>query len=171
MIFWDTSALLPAFFLEPTSQVMQELYTQMSPKTIWTLTPVEFITALARLEREQKLTPQAKQEIRSHFEFVLPTFDLITDIETVKNRACKIVNIHPLKSSDALQLAAALAACLDNPLGHSFITLDKNLATAALKEGFKVLPEKRSMKDSFTIKGDIVSPLGTDDWEVFKEKS
>lgn len=140
MIFWDTSALLPAFVLEPTSQVIQKLYVEWSTKTIWTLTPVEVIAALARLEREQKITPQTKQEIRGHFEFVLPTFDLIGDIEIVKNRAYKIVNIHSLKSSDALQLAAALVACLDNPLGHHFISLDKNLAIAATKEGFKVFP-------------------------------
>lgn len=142
MIFWDTSALLPAFVLEPTSQVIQKLYVEWPTKTIWTLTPVEVIAALARLEREQKITPQAKQEIRNHFEFVLPTFDLIGDIEIVKNRAYKIVNIHPLKSSDALQLAAALVACLDNPWGHHFLTLDKELSQAALKEGFRVLPEK-----------------------------
>ncbi|HEV7425903.1 MAG TPA: hypothetical protein VGQ46_06010 [Thermoanaerobaculia bacterium] len=41
---------------------------------------------------------------------------------------------------DALQLAAALIACGNDPARLNFVTLDYELAAAARAEGFVVLP-------------------------------
>lgn len=140
MNFWDTSALLPIFVPEATSSVMHQLYGKLEQKTVWTLTSVEAITAISRLERSHQLSPHEYETTREKLMALFQTCYLIDDIEGVKERAYKIVNFHPLKSADAIQLAAALVACLDNPWGHYFVTLDQQLADSALKEGFRILP-------------------------------
>ena len=48
---------------------------------------------------------------------------------------------HPLKTADALQLAAALRWCEGDTMNASFVCLDNRLRGAALDEGFNVLPE------------------------------
>ena len=48
--------------------------------------------------------------------------------------------IHRLRAMDALQLAAALVACGNDPTTLPFVTLDRDLITAARAEGFTVLP-------------------------------
>ncbi|MBI2339390.1 MAG: type II toxin-antitoxin system Phd/YefM family antitoxin [Deltaproteobacteria bacterium] len=56
--------------------------------------------------------------------------------------------------------------------GESLVVTKKGVPIAMVAPPPKP-PVKRSsygcMKDSVTFIGDIVSPLGTDDWEVFKE--
>ncbi len=49
---------------------------------------------------------------------------------------------HPLKSADALQLAAALVWAGNTTRDHHFVCLDKRLRKAAGKEGFRILPEE-----------------------------
>ena len=51
------------------------------------------------------------------------------------------MRLHPLRAADALQLAAALEWAKGKPSGRTFITLDKQLALAATREGFMVLPD------------------------------
>jgi len=52
--------------------------------------------------------------------------------------ADRLLGVHGLRAADALQLAAALALCLERPAGWGFVTLDDRLATAAAAEGFEV---------------------------------
>ncbi|MFZ1888102.1 MAG: hypothetical protein WAU33_08715 [Candidatus Binataceae bacterium] len=46
---------------------------------------------------------------------------------------------HPLRAADALQLGAAIVAAEEEPMSLEFVTLDRKLADAAAKEGFRVL--------------------------------
>ncbi|MGD0346635.1 MAG: hypothetical protein ABSA85_07765 [Terracidiphilus sp.] len=52
--------------------------------------------------------------------------------------ACRLLELYPLRAADALQLAAALEACENNPSGLAFITADQRLADAARQTGFLV---------------------------------
>lgn len=47
------------------------------------------------------------------------------------------------RSADALQLGAALVACEERPAGIGLVTLDTQLASAAAREGFTVLPKAK----------------------------
>jgi predicted nucleic acid-binding protein len=60
--------------------------------------------------------------------------------EGVRQRAERALMVHPLRAADALQLAAALVWAEDAPRGLELVCLDANLAEAAAKEGFTVLP-------------------------------
>jgi hypothetical protein len=47
--------------------------------------------------------------------------------------------VHALRTADSLQLAAALIATNHDPATLEIVCLDARLATAAQREGFKVL--------------------------------
>jgi predicted nucleic acid-binding protein len=56
----------------------------------------------------------------------------------VRQTAIRLLRVHPLRTADALQLAAAIAAAEDHPATLPFVTLDERLAQAAEREGFPV---------------------------------
>jgi hypothetical protein len=59
--------------------------------------------------------------------------------EVVRSTAVRLLRTHPLRTGDALQLAAAILAADGDPRALPFVTLDDRLAVAADKEGFPVL--------------------------------
>jgi len=58
----------------------------------------------------------------------------------LRQRALRLLRLHPLSTADALHLAAALVASEENPHTLPFVCSGKRLAEAAAKEGFPVLP-------------------------------
>lgn len=63
----------------------------------------------------------------------------ITNVELVRRHAERLVESYPLDAADALQLGAALIAAEGDPANLDLVTLDRNLADAAEREGFAVL--------------------------------
>jgi hypothetical protein len=58
--------------------------------------------------------------------------------ESVREVAIRFLRVHPLRSADALQLAAAFVAAQRRPASLELVTLDDRLGAAARKEGFAV---------------------------------
>ena len=54
----------------------------------------------------------------------------------VRNRAIRLLRVHPLRAADAFQLAAALVAFRAQPQDAIFLTGDERLRLAAEREGF-----------------------------------
>lgn len=109
-----------------------------SAAALWTLTPVEIVSSLSRLVHEGALDSDgfAKAESRADRQFRASY--TITDIEGAKSVACRLLQVHPLRAADALQLAAALLWAKHRPMRRVFHTFDVRLAEAARKEGFTV---------------------------------
>ena len=59
--------------------------------------------------------------------------------EIVRESAIRFLRVHPLRSPDGLQLAAAFIAAERRPASLEFVTLDERLAEAARKEGFPLV--------------------------------
>lgn len=59
--------------------------------------------------------------------------------ERLRELAVRLLWVHPLRASDALQLVAALAFADRDPKTIAFVTLDDRLGSAAAREGFEVL--------------------------------
>jgi uncharacterized protein len=57
----------------------------------------------------------------------------------VREAAVRFLRVHPLRTADALQLAAAFVAAERRPSSLELIALDDRLATAARKEGFSLI--------------------------------
>lgn len=139
MRFWDTSALIALVVAErATAQV--ERWLREDPDVIVSmLTRVELLSALARRRRQEPGAARrllaARREILSAWRH----WSEVTAVDIVRRYAERIVETHPVRAADALQIGAALAAAEDDPATLEFVTLDQQQAAAAEREGFPVL--------------------------------
>lgn len=124
---------------EPTSSRMRSLANDGTPFAVWWATQVECCSAIARRVRmvpsDSKHAEQALETLRGAVVGWLE----IPPSDRVRDGATRLVRVHDLRAADALQLAAARAACDDHPETLPFVTLDERLAVAARREGFPVL--------------------------------
>jgi predicted nucleic acid-binding protein len=137
--FWDTSALVSLLAVERGSERVTRWLREDPNVVVWTLTRVEILSALARRRREEP--PSATRLLGARRE-LLSAWDRwleVTSVEVVRRYAERLVETHPLRAGDALQIGAALVAAQDEPAGLEFVTLDERQAEAAEREGFPVL--------------------------------
>ncbi len=139
MRFWDTSALIPLFVAERQSRQVDRWLREDPDVVVWMLSRVELFSALARRRRAE---PRASRRLLAAREEVLAAYHRwseVTAVELVRRHAERVVETHPLRAADALQIGAALIAAEDDPSSLEFLTLDGWLAEAAAREGFRVL--------------------------------
>ena len=139
MRFWDSSALVPLLLSERDTARTERWLRDDSDVVVWTLTRVELLSALARRRRHE---PAAARHLSTAREELLVAWDRwseITAIDLVRRHAERLVETHPLRAADALQLGAALVAAEDDSTAIEFVTLDRQQALAAGREGFRVL--------------------------------
>ena len=139
MRFWDTSALLPLLVAEPETPRAERWLRQDAAVVVWTLTRVEVLSALARRRRDEPASGRrlvaARREILRAWEH----WSEIMAVDVVRRHAERLVETHPLRAADALQVAAAIVAAEERPETLEFVTFDARQAAAAEREGFHVL--------------------------------
>ncbi len=84
--------------------------------------------------------PLVRAGAQRQFDAILSNAAVVSDVSAVLRRARRLLASYPLRSAEAMQLAAALLACEDEPSRLPFATLDDRLADAATREGFTVVP-------------------------------
>lgn len=139
MRFWDSSALVPVFVPEADTARVERWMRQDDEVVVWTLTRVELLSALARLRRSEVAAAPTLAVARRDILDSWPRWLEITALELVRGHAERLVQAHPLRAADALQIAAAFVAASDEPGSLEFVTLDARQAEAAAREGFRVL--------------------------------
>jgi predicted nucleic acid-binding protein len=141
MNFWDSSALLPLLVEEPTSKRVLAFY-QEQPEIVaaWSAT-VECISALARLEREGRLEYKAITQATRQLQELQEAWHEVQPIESVRQLACRLLRVHPLRAADSVQLASVLIAAGSHAGEWGFVCLDARLCEAAEREGFRVLSD------------------------------
>jgi len=137
--FWDASALVPTFIKESTTQQVQSWQAADAGVTIWMMTRVEVISAIARKKRERPELAALWDNAILDVNGAAATWIEILDAEAARRNAERIVMDYPLRTADALQLGAALLAADGDPQAIEVVTLDRRLADAARREGFPVL--------------------------------
>ena len=105
---------------------------------LWTLTPLEVISGLRRLLREDVVTEETATGAENRLTELLRACHVIIEVEPVKATAARLLRIHALRAFDALQLAAAMHWADGHPRGRILHTFDRRLAQAAQREGFLV---------------------------------
>lgn len=140
MRFWDSSALVPLVVRQPVSAEAERWLAEDGEAVAWTLSQVEVVSALRRLVRERALAEKAALEAETLTAEVLRHAHLVTDVERVKALASRLLRVHALRAADALQLGAALAWADGAPNGLVLHSFDEQLALAAQREGFRVVP-------------------------------
>ena len=138
MRFWDSSAVVPLLVRQPASPRVDHWWAEDERLALWTLTPVEITSALWRQVREGSLDEADARAADARSQELAEASYLVTDIDGVKAMARRLLRVHPLRSADALQLAAAVVWTGGRPQGKTLLTLDERLALAARREGFEV---------------------------------
>jgi len=138
MKFWDSSAVVPLLVAQAGSARAAEWVAADDAMVVWTLTPVEVVSAFRRLARERVLQEQEARLAESRLDDLVESCHLVVDIEPVKSLATRLLRLHALRAFDALQLGAALHWAEGHPRGRTLHTLDARLALAAQREGFTV---------------------------------
>ena len=107
--------------------------------TVWALTILEVESAMARLERQEALTTGEKKAAREDLANLSARWTEVADLPLVRQDALRILRSHAIGSGDAAQLGAAIVARADRMAEAVFVTLDRQLANAATREGFSVV--------------------------------
>lgn len=141
MRFWDSSAIIPLLFNEPTSESLDGFLTADAEITTWWETWAECAVTISRLKRDGALDERSEQETRAALDGLAAGWTEIEPVDDLRLLASLVSKDHPLKTADALQLAAALRWCEGETDGAPFVCLDERLRRAAEDEGFSVMPE------------------------------
>jgi predicted nucleic acid-binding protein len=141
MRFWDASALIPLCLQERLSSRLKRLAQQDESLVVWWGSPVECLSAFARLRREAVLGESDEEQARHILRVLQGAWTEVEPTHAVREQAGRVLRLHPLRAADALQLAAALVWSQGDPVGHDFVCLDQRLKEAAQREGFTILPK------------------------------
>lgn len=136
MKFWDASAVVPLLIMEPSTRSLQALVAKDVAMLVWWATEVESASAVARLERDGALDELASADAFARLQSLAAAWHEVDPSHAVREAAVRFLRVHPLRSADALQLAAAFIAAERRPSTLEVVTLDDRLAAAARKEGF-----------------------------------
>lgn len=139
MKFWDSSVLVPLVLEEPASAACRRELRADSGMAVWALSRTEVVSAIRRRERAGDLDSAGVATAIGRIETRAARWTEVDALEPVRQRAERLLGVHPLRAADALQLAAALALFDDRPRGRLFLTRDVELAAAAGREGFVVI--------------------------------
>ena len=138
MKFWDSSALVPLLVEEDVTTPLRDLYLAEPGAIVWWGTPVECASAVSRVERESRLSPQEATEALRRLDALGRHWHRIEPVDAVLEMARRLLRVHPLRAADSLQLAAAVLASEGRPSTLELVCLDGRLGTAAQREGFLV---------------------------------
>ena len=138
MSFWDSSALVPLCTNEPRSILAGKLWKQFPEHFVWWETSVEICSALARLERENKLNAQKRLKAEHRLNILEKIWTEIEPEPRIKELSRTFPATHGLKAADSLQFAAALIWCKETPKNKDFVSGDVKLLKAAEDVGFTI---------------------------------
>ena len=139
MRFWDSSAIVPLLVYETATTAIERLISADPLMLVWWASGVECASALSRLEREDVLDQSGATDAFDRLKRLSERWHVIDPNDGVREAAIRFLRVHPLRASDALQLAAAFVASDRRPSSLEVITLDDRLALAGRKEGFAVI--------------------------------
>ncbi len=142
--FWDASALVPLLVPEVASRRVRQLARDYGVVTWWG-SRVEVRGAICRLFRTKEINTREKQLAEERLGVVWQTWTEVLPQEELREGAERLLQKHPLRAGDSLQLAAALAWCRERPAKRIFLCGDEKLSEAARGEGFAVVELPRGL--------------------------
>lgn len=135
--FFDSSALVPLVYTqEPFTSAAKQQLAVAGHHAASFLVPLEARSAFRRLLRERQIADEAGLEgILRQLGALLEHFDLVAYSDERLRDAEKLVDRHPLRALDALQLACAKWLAQGSASeDFMFVTADRRLGQAALAE-------------------------------------
>lgn len=137
--FWDASAIVPLCVYESDSSRARQIMRKHNKQIVWWGTMAEARSAFARADRKGLLSVKDKEQAIRQLERLSHAWIEIAPDSAVRDLAVQLLDNYPLRTSDALQLGAALISCGNNPRRKVFVCFDDRLATIAEDIGFNVI--------------------------------
>ena len=106
---------------------------------VWWGTPVECASAIVRAERDARIDADGTSDALAALRLLRSGWSEIDATARLRDIAERLTRVHPLRTADALQLAAATVAAEGQPGSLPFVTLNDRLTVAADREGFRVI--------------------------------
>jgi predicted nucleic acid-binding protein len=132
---------VPLIVDEPGRERLLALVEADPVMVVWWGTSVELVSALSRRERDGSLPTSVANAAVERVRKLERTWHQVAPTDAVRQRAQRLLRVHPLRAADSLQLAAALEVAGADPASVSFVTLDQRLLDAAAREGLTVEPQ------------------------------
>lgn len=136
LIFWDSSAIVPLLINEGSSESVLNFYKQHPLMIVWWFSEVECTSALARLERENRMNTGHMAAALNRLKSLKEHWHEILTNDIIRETAKRMLRVHRLRTADALQLAALDYLSDRKTREVIFACLDTRLVEAAQKEGF-----------------------------------
>ena len=141
-VYLDTSALLKLYIAEEgTDRVIEAAEGVADGRiAILVLTPLEARSAIRRREREGDISSADADLALEKIEGDCSTLFLTQPLSSpVMEEAARLIDRHPLRAYDALQLAGCLVVREAMPEPVTFVCADARLCEAAANEGLTTL--------------------------------
>ena len=135
MKFWDSSAIVPLLVNEEATDATLALAREDPELAVWSGTPVECASAIARLERDGAPADRIAEAF-ARLDDLAQAWTEVEPHDEIREVARRLLRVHPLRAADALQLAAAYLVSERRPATLEVVTLDERIRLAARKEGF-----------------------------------
>jgi predicted nucleic acid-binding protein len=132
-LFLDSSAFAKRFVDEPGSELVQSLCSRADELGLSVLCVPEIVSALNRLQREKRLTPQQYREAKRHLLEDVRDADILHLTDSVVGTALQILEASPVRAMDALHIA-----CAGEWKADLFASADDRQVAAARKMGLTV---------------------------------
>lgn len=142
MKFWDSSAIVPLLVEEKETDYCLKTLSDDQEMLIWCLSKVEIVSALCRRARDETISDGYFQKAKRRLNDLIERAYEIRAINHVRQRALRLLEVHPMRAADACQLASALVATQEDPGRLAIICFDQRLKKSAVKEGFFVNPDQ-----------------------------
>lgn len=138
MKFWDSSAVVPLLVREDATTEALALLEADHDFAIWWATPVECVSALMRLLHAHHCDEATVEQALARLDALVERGSVIEPSDSIREQARRLLRVHPLRTADALQLAAAIELRGPPPQRPHLVTYDQRLAVAARREGFTI---------------------------------
>lgn len=138
MRFWDSSAVTPLLLEESDSRIREAQLAEDCELLVWYGTRADIESALNLRRRDGSLAAEPERIARRRLALLEDSWAEVEPTRAVRDRSLRLLRTQALRAADAFQLAAALAACSEQPQGFFFYTGDTRLREAAEMEGFTV---------------------------------
>jgi predicted nucleic acid-binding protein len=135
--FWDSSALVTLCVKQAFTVQAQSLESKYG-MVVWWSTPVEILSALARMLRAGQMTEVQFSQAKVEADRMANLWQRMEPTQEIAARARNLLELHALRVADALQLAAAMEWCEGRPRSFVFLTFDRRLQEAARLTGFNL---------------------------------
>jgi len=133
-LFADSSALAKRYIADEKSEDFDGLLERAASLTVSVLCAPEIISALCRHRRERTLTSSQYKLAKSALESDLADATVIQITDEVIWTCIHLLESSPLRSSDAIQIASAIAWHAD-----TFVSADSRQCAAAKASGLEVI--------------------------------